>query len=101
MTNFDFLKSDPQFTTFADTAVTAEVVLPINPAISATTSRTAMEFAVKWLYSVDESLAMPYTQTLVALTGSEDFRDLLPAGLFPKLNYIRKVGNNAAHNPGA
>jgi len=101
MTNFDFLKSDPQFTTFADTAVTAELVLPINPAISATTSRTAMEFAVKWLYSVDESLALPYTQTLVALTGSEDFRDLLPAGLFPKLNYIRKVGNNAAHNPGS
>ena len=98
MTNFDFLKSDPQFTTFADTAVQAEQVLPISPAFSATGCRTAMEFAVKWLYSVDKSLAMPYEQTLVALTGSEDFRDLLPPGLFPKLNYIRKAGNNAAHN---
>jgi len=53
MTNFDFLKSDPQFATFADTSVQAELVLPISPAFSATGSRTALEFAVKWIYGAD------------------------------------------------
>ena len=98
-TNFDFLKSDPQFAPFADTAVQSEMVLPISPALCATGCRTALESAIKWLYSVDKSLAMPYEKTLVTLMSSEDFRDLLPAALFLKLNYIRKIGNNAAHNP--
>ena len=99
-TNFDFLKSDLQFASFADTAAQAEMVLPVSSAFAATGCRTALEFAVKWLYSADESLAMPYDKTLVALLNSEDFKDLLPTGLFQRIDYIRKIGNNAAHNPG-
>ena len=53
-TNFDFLKTDPQFASFADTAIQAELVLPISPAFAAGGCRTALEFAVKWLYSVDK-----------------------------------------------
>ena len=98
-TNFDFLKTDPQFASFADTAAQAEMVLPISPAFAATGSRTALEFAVKWLYSVDESLTLPYERKLATLTSTEDFKDLLPPGLLPQINYIRKIGNNAAHNP--
>ncbi|MCL1791988.1 MAG: DUF4145 domain-containing protein, partial [Peptococcaceae bacterium] len=97
-TNFDFLKTDPQFASFADTAEQAELVLPVSPASAAMMCRTALEFAVKWLYSVDKSLTMPYDKTLVTLMSSEDFRDLLPTGLFPKIDYIRKIGNNATHN---
>jgi len=99
-TNFDFLICDPQFDSFAETAAHAEMVLPINPAISASTCRMALEFAIKWLYSVDQSLIMPYDNALVTLMNSEDFRDLLPSGMFHKLNYIRKIGNNATHNQG-
>ncbi|MCL1876383.1 MAG: DEAD/DEAH box helicase family protein [Synergistaceae bacterium] len=98
MTNFDFLKSDPQFAAFADTAAQAELVLPISPAFCASGCRTALEFAVKWLYSADESLSKPYDDRLASLVESEDFRDLLPTELFPKINYIRKLGNNALHN---
>jgi len=98
-TNFNFLKTDPQFATFADTAAQAELVLSISPAFTATGSRSALEFAVKWLYSVDNSLAMPYDDKLVTLVNTEDFKDLLPSGLFPQIDYIRKLGNNAAHNP--
>ena len=54
MTNFDFLKADQQFASSADTAAQAEMVLPISPAFAATGSRTALEFAVKWLYSENE-----------------------------------------------
>ena len=101
MTNFDFLKSDLQFASFAETAVQAEMVLPISPAFSATGCRTSLEFAVKWLYSADKSLTVPYDNTLVTLISDEDFRDLLPADLFVKIDYIRKIGNQAAHNPGS
>ena len=99
MTNFDFLTTDPQFDSFADTAVEAELVLSISPAFCATGCRTALEFTVKWMYSVDEALTKPYDENLAALVGNEAFRDLLPADLFLKVTYIRKLGNNATHNP--
>jgi len=99
MTNFDFLKSDPQFASFADVAIQAELVLPISPSFTATGSRTALEFAVKWLYSVDNALEKPYEERLVTLINTDDFKDLLPKGLLPKINYIRKLGNTATHNP--
>ncbi|MDL2324942.1 DEAD/DEAH box helicase family protein, partial [Ruminococcaceae bacterium OttesenSCG-928-A16] len=57
------------------------------------------EFAVKWVYSVDGSLAKPYEDKLVTLISTEDFKDLIPAGMGTKLTYLRKVGNNATHNP--
>lgn len=97
-TNFDFLSKDPQFEPFAEAAVSAERVLPISPALCATACRTALEFAVKWVYSVDGSLHKPYDDKLVTLISTEDFKGLLPSGLMQKLNYLRQVGNNATHN---
>jgi len=103
MTNFNFLKTDQQFTSFADTAIQAEQVLPISPSLSATGSRSALEFAVKWMYSVDNSLTLPYDDKLVTLINTEDFKDLFPPetfiDMFPKIDYIRKLGNTATHNP--
>jgi len=96
-TNFDFLKPNTQFSSFIETAVQAEIVLHISPALCATACRTALEFAVKWLYSVDKYLAKPSDTRLAALISSEYLRDLLPKGLFPKIDYIRKIGNNATH----
>ena len=98
-TNFDFLKSDPQFAAFADIATQAEMVLPISPSFCAIGCRTALEFSVKWLYSVDNSLKRPSEHKLINLINNVDFQELLPDGLFPKINYIRKIGNNATHNP--
>ncbi len=97
-TNFDFLTKDPQFETFADAAVSAELVLAISPAICAVACRTAMEFAVKWIYSVDRSLKVPYSDKLNTLISTEDFKDLLPGGMIQKLDYLRRAGNNATHN---
>jgi type I restriction enzyme R subunit len=97
-TNFDFLLHDPQFEPFAEAAVSAELVLPISPALCATACRTAMEFAVKWVYSVDNTLHRPYEDKLVTLVSTEDFKELVPSGMLPKLTYLRKVGNNATHN---
>lgn len=97
-TNFDFLLNDPQFEPFAEAAVSAERVLSISPSLCATACRTALEFAVKWVYSVDASLQKPYEDKLVTLISTENFKDLLPYGMMQKLDYLRKVGNNATHN---
>ena len=97
-TNFDFLTKDPQFEPFAEAAVSAELVLSISPALCATACRTAMEFSVKWMYSVDDSLKKPYDDRLATLISTEDFKDLIPPGMLAKLEYMRKIGNNATHN---
>ena len=97
-TNFDFLLADTQFAPFAETAVSAEKILPISPSLCATACRSAMEFAVKWMYSVDGALKKPYDDKLVTLINTEEFKDLIPLGMGEKLDYLRKVGNNAAHN---
>ena len=49
MTNFDFLLSSPQFSSFAEVAVSAERILHIDPAACVLNCRRAMEFAVKWM----------------------------------------------------
>ena len=98
MTNFDFLRSDPQFDGFARVAISAERILHIDPAACALNCRRAMEFAVKWLYSVDDSLSMPDDDRLVRLMDSRPFRDLVGEDLWKKMKLIRTLGNNAAHD---
>ena len=98
MTNFDFLKKEPQFDSFADVAISAEKILHIDMGASVLNCRRAMEFAIKWMYSVDGSLVMPYQDTLVSLMSTEEFRDIVDPDLWRRLDFIRRVGNNAAHN---
>ena len=98
MTNFDFLTSDPQFDAFSDVAISAERILHIDPAASILNCRRAMEFAIKWMYSVDGELVMPYQDSLVSLMNAEDFRDIVGADIWRRMDLIRRMGNNAAHN---
>lgn len=99
MGNFDFLKSDTRFEVFAETAISAERTYHINPAVCALACRSAMEFAVKWMYSVDESLVKPYESKLLSLLTTDEIRDMIGKDLFYRLDYIRRIGKNAAHNP--
>lgn len=97
MTNFDFLKETPEFEAFADVAISAEKLLHIDVDACALNCRRAMEFAVKWMYSVDGELKMPYQDNLVALMNDENFRSIVGNDIFRRMEFIRKVGNNAAH----
>ena len=97
MTNFDFIKSEPKFDTFADVAVSAEKILPIDYAASVINCRRAMEFALKWMYSVDRSLVMPWDDKLVSLMSTDEFRDIVDADLLQRMHFIRKMGNNSRH----
>ena len=76
MTNFDFLKTTPDFASFADVAISAERLIYIDPAACVFNCRRAMEFAVKWMYSVDGALSMPFDDSLHLLINSEEFTGL-------------------------
>lgn len=99
MTNFDFLLKDEQFNSFSKVAISAEEMLNIDLESSIINCRRAMEFGIKWMYSVDKSLKMPYQDTLVSLMKNEDFKEVLnDKDLHKRLNFIRKCGNRAAHS---
>ena len=98
MTNFDFLKQEAKFSSFADVAVSAERILNIDAEASVLNCRRAMEFAVKWMYSVDGSLIMPYQDKLVSLMNAEEFRDIVGPDIWKRMDFICRLGNNAAHN---
>ena len=98
MTNFDFLQNDPQFAGFAETAISAEKLYAVDAAACAIGCRRAMEFAVKWMYSVDAALEAPYQDTLNALMSTEDFRSVVDRDLLTRMDYIRRVANTAAHS---
>lgn len=97
MTNFDFLTKDKQFETFSGIAVAAEKTLHIDLSTCIINCRRAMEMAVKWMYSVDSSLVMPWQDTLVSLMNTEEFRDIVGTDIWRRMDFIRRVGNNAVH----
>lgn len=97
MTNFDYLNSEPQFHTFAPVAISAEKIAVIDPSASIINCRRAMEFAIKWMYSVDKALVMPYQDNLVTLLHTEEFKDLMDDSLWRRLDFIRRMGNQVAH----
>ena len=98
MSNFNFLKNEKQFEAFADVAMSAEKIISIDTEASVLNCRRAMEFAIKWMYSVDSSLEMPYQDNLVSLMNSEDFREIVGLDIWRRLDLIRRIGNNAAHS---
>ncbi len=97
MTNFDFLTCESQFDSFSSVAIAAEKTLHIDLSTSVINCRRAMEFAVKWMYSVDGSLVMPYQDTLVSLMNTEEFREIIGTDIWRRMDFIRRIGNNAAH----
>lgn len=97
MSNFSFFQHVPQMKSFTDIAVAAETVLSIDPAACVLNCRRAMEAAVKWMYAVDGSLVMPWDDKLVTLINTEEFRGIVDEQLIFRLDFIRRMGNNAAH----
>lgn len=97
MTNFDYFLSEKQFASFAPVAVSAERILHIDLSASILNCRRAMEFAVKWMYSVDSVLKRPYQDNLISLMDTDEFRDIVGRDLLTRMHFIRQKGNDAAH----
>ena len=97
-TNFDYLKNEEKFSAFSDVAISAEKIVLIDPEACVINCRRAMEFAVKWMYSVEKQLDMPYQDNLQSLMNAEDFRDIVGYDIWKRMDYIRICGNKVAHN---
>ena len=100
MTNFSFLLTDPDFTSFAPAAVAAEKIYQISPADCVLSCRRCLEAAVKWMYSVDAGLTLPCDTRLAVLMDGTDFRDIVGPDIWRRLKLIRQLGNQAAHAGG-
>lgn len=98
MTNFDFLKMNPQFDIFSDVAISAEKLYRVDYEACVINCRRAMEFAVKWMYSVDNDLETPYQDSLISLMSDESFRDIVGPDTWRRMDFIRRTANNAAHS---
>ena len=97
MANFTFLKTKPQYSLFASAAMEAARVFFSSPAMSAVGSRKALELAVKWVYSADTTMQMPYKDNLQSLIHEPTFRFAIDDKTWGKLPFIIRLGNLAVH----
>lgn len=97
MTNFSYLSTKTEYALFAAAAVEAERVYASSPAMCAVGCRKALELAVKWVYSADNSMEMPYKDNLQSLLHEPSFRWAVDGKTWGKLPYIVKLGNLAVH----
>ena len=98
MANFDFLKDIVEYKVFADAAIEAERVFHSSPSMCAIGCRKALELAVKWVYTADTSMIMPYKDNLQSLLHAKSFKDEVPESLWRELQPIVKMGNLAVHS---
>lgn len=97
MSNFSFLSFKREYALFAPAAIEAEKVYYSAPAMCAIGCRKALELAVKWVYSADSSIVMPYKDNLQSLIHEPSFRFSLDGNTWGKLPYIIRLGNLAVH----
>ncbi len=95
--NFGFLTRNKHFNGFSIACLEAERSIAVSPATAAILSRRALELAVKWLYSFDSDLKVPYQDNLSSLIHDRTFMDVIEPDLFPLIRYIVRLGNNAVH----
>ena len=95
--NFEFLQDQTEYTLFASACLETERVLMTSSAMAAVGCRRALELAVKWVYSADNTVEMPYKDNLQSLIHEPSFRFALDNQTWSKLPYIIKLGNLAVH----
>lgn len=95
--NFQFLKDKPQYRAFSKACFEAEKGLVVSPAVSAIQSRRALELAVKWVYSYDGAVKVPYQDNLSSLIHDREFLGIIDEDLLPMMKYVVKLGNQSVH----
>ena len=97
MINFSFLQTKPEYAMFAPAAMEAEKVCEAAPAMCVIGCRKALELAVKWVYSADSTMQMPYKDNLQSLLHEPSFRFAVDRSTWGKLPFIVKLGKAALH----
>lgn len=98
MSNFSFLKKDKDFADFADACIEAEELIGTNTVFCAVGARRALELAVRWVYQFDNDMVIPFKDDLYHLIAAPNFRKIMTPGLYPLINFIRKLGNTSIHS---
>lgn len=96
-TNFDYLKQNELYKEFSGQAIEAEKSLLVSASTCAILARRALELAVRWMFSYDNELQLPYRDNISSLIHEQSFKDIIEPRLFPMIKYIIKLGNIAVH----
>ena len=76
-TNFDYLLEKREYADFANQAVEAEKSIAISPATCAILCRRALELAVRFVYSYDADLTLPYRDNVSTLIHEPSFKNII------------------------
>lgn len=96
MSNFTFLKNE--WASVYNSAAKSERLVYTDPRTACFHARRALELAVDWIYEYDDELRVPYDNNLSSKIFADDFRDNLPRNVFVKVDYVRRIGNEAVHS---
>ena len=97
MRNFDYLQ-ELGLTDLHKFCSSAEELQVSNPEFSAISARKALEYIVRALYLM-KNVEIPERASLFELVDGEVFREFIgDERVMMSVHYVRKVGNNAAHN---
>ena len=97
MSNFEFLKGKKNFESFTNACLEAEKSILVSPSTTAILSRRALELSVKWLYTFDSDLVLPYQDNISSLIHNNSFIELIDYEMLPIIKYVIKLGNVAVH----
>ncbi|MBQ2563663.1 MAG: DEAD/DEAH box helicase family protein [Muribaculaceae bacterium] len=97
MRNFDYLQ-ELGLNDLHKFCSSAEELQVSNPELSAVSARKALEYIVRALYLM-KNVEIPERASLFELVDGETFREFIgDERVMMSVHYVRKVGNNAAHN---
>ncbi|MDM8528329.1 DEAD/DEAH box helicase family protein [Anaerolineales bacterium HSG24] len=95
MSNFIFLKTE--WPTIYPESVHAEQYINNDPRTACFYARRALELFAQWLYQYDHRYQAAYNNNLNALIKGRSFQQYAPLQVKKKAEFIRRAGNEAAH----
>jgi len=95
MSNFAFLQSE--WSQLYDAAARAEGLVYPDARAACFYARRALELAVRWLYTADARLTLPYQDNLAALLAEPSFQIVATPRIAAKAKLIKDHGNRAVH----
>jgi type I restriction enzyme, R subunit len=96
MSNFTFLQSE--WPEIFEASSKAEGLAYPDARAACFYARRTLEIAVRWMYSHDSTLKLPYQEHLSALIHEPTFRTSVGSAVFAKTKVIKDLGNLAVHS---
>jgi type I restriction enzyme R subunit len=94
--NFDFLQTE--WPDFYQSAVKVEALVHTDARTAGFQARRVLETLVRWLYTHDRALVLPYDDKLDSLLRAPSFREVVGEARVAKADLLRRLGNQAVHS---